>query len=103
MRNRSFSFFVGYDGANASRSPRLRFLFLCTALIWSAANVPAQEAYRDPNEDQQPAAQPAETPYRSPTELKKLPLEELVDLEITSAARRPEKLFETSSAVDVIT
>ena len=39
----------------------------------------------------------------SPAELKKLSLEELVDLQITSASRRPEKLSETASAVDVIT
>ncbi len=39
----------------------------------------------------------------SATELKKLSLEQLVDLEVTSASRRPEKLFETASAVDVIT
>ncbi|MEY2545896.1 MAG: iron complex outerrane recepter protein [Verrucomicrobiota bacterium] len=39
----------------------------------------------------------------SPTELKKLSLEELVDLQVTSASRRPENLWQTSSAVDVIT
>ena len=39
----------------------------------------------------------------SPSDLKKLPLEALVDVEITSASRRPENLWETSSAVDVIT
>lgn len=49
---------------------------------------------------------PAEPPPPenvSPTELKKLSLEELVDIEITSASRRPEKLSQTASAVDVIT
>ena len=47
---------------------------------------------------------PAEPPSgMSPTELKKLSLEELVDVQITSASRRPEKLSESSSAVDVIT
>ena len=39
----------------------------------------------------------------SPSDLKKLPLEALVDVEITSASRRPENLWQTSSAVDVIT
>lgn len=39
----------------------------------------------------------------SPAEPKKLPLEELVDVEISSALRRPEPLFQASSAVDVIT
>jgi iron complex outermembrane receptor protein len=75
-------------------------------LIWSiflATNGFAQEAYRSPGESNPPEP-PAESPSAaSPTELKKLPLEELVDLEITSASRRPEKLSETSSAVDVIT
>jgi iron complex outermembrane receptor protein len=45
----------------------------------------------------------AEEIYQSPTELKKLPLEELVDVEITSAARRPEPLSQAASAIDVIT
>jgi iron complex outermembrane recepter protein len=45
----------------------------------------------------------AEETYQSPTELKKLPLEELVDVEITSAARRPEPLSQAASAIDVIT
>ena len=41
--------------------------------------------------------------YRSPSELKKLELEELVDVEITSASRRPEPLSQAASAIDVIT
>ena len=59
-----------------------------------------QQAYRIP---EPPAEPPSGEVYRSPSELKKLPLEQLVDTEITSATRRPEKLFETASAVDVIT
>jgi hypothetical protein len=51
----------------------------------------------------QPAATPVPPSYRSPTELKKLPLEQLVDVQITSAARRPEPLSQAASAVDVIT
>ncbi len=66
-----------------------------------AANGFTQEAYRPVGEAEPPAEPPPES--TSPSELKKLPLEELVDLEITSASRRPEKLFQTSSAVDVIT
>jgi iron complex outermembrane recepter protein len=62
-----------------------------------------QEAYRSPSAPEPPAEAPPETLLRSPSELKKLPLEQLVDMEITSASRRPEKLSETSSAVDVIT
>src|SRR5205807_2865930 len=45
----------------------------------------------------------AQDTYQSPTELKKLPLEELVDVEITSASRRPEPLSQAASAIDVIT
>src|SRR2546422_1400065 len=41
--------------------------------------------------------------YRSPSELKKLELEELVDVEITSASRRPEPLSQAASAIDVVT
>jgi iron complex outermembrane receptor protein len=41
--------------------------------------------------------------YRSPSELKKLDLEELVDVEITSASRRPEPLSQAATAIDVIT
>jgi iron complex outermembrane recepter protein len=40
--------------------------------------------------------------YR-PAELKKLPLEQLVDLQITSASRRPEPLSQASSAIDALT
>ena len=59
----------------------------------------AQDAVRPASESENAAEQP----YRSPTELKRLPLEALVDVEITSASRRPEPLFRSSSAVDVIT
>src|SRR3989442_13192828 len=40
---------------------------------------------------------------RAPSELKKLSLEELLNLEVTSVSRRPEKLSETASAIQVIT
>lgn len=39
----------------------------------------------------------------SPQSLKKLSIEELMDLEVTSVSRRPEKLSETAAAVQVIT
>lgn len=69
-------------------------------IAFAAGNAFAQEAY-SPSNPAPPAERPPEAP--SVSELKKLPLEELVDTEITSASRRPEKLSETSSAVDVIT
>ena len=40
---------------------------------------------------------------RAPSELKKLSLEELLTIEVTSVSRRPEKLAETASAIQVIT
>jgi iron complex outermembrane recepter protein len=45
----------------------------------------------------------AQDAYRSPTELKRLSLDQLVDVEIVSAARRPEPLSQAASAIDVIT
>src|SRR6266700_3088329 len=39
----------------------------------------------------------------APSELKKLSLEELLDIEVTSVSRRPEKWSETASAIQVIT
>jgi iron complex outermembrane recepter protein len=39
----------------------------------------------------------------SPSELKKLSVEELMSIEVTSVSRRSEKLYETASAIQVIT
>lgn len=65
-----------------------------------AAAISAQDAVRVPSEPESPAEEP---PYRSPSELKKLPLEELVDIEIMSVSRRPEPLWRAASAVSVVT
>src|SRR5213594_3138314 len=40
---------------------------------------------------------------QSPANLKKLSVEELMDIEVTSVSKRPEKLSETASAIQVIT
>ncbi|HYV30863.1 MAG TPA: Plug domain-containing protein, partial [Candidatus Binatia bacterium] len=40
---------------------------------------------------------------QSPDQLKKLSLEQLMDIEVTSVSKRPEKLSETASAIQVIT
>ncbi|HJT82148.1 MAG TPA: TonB-dependent receptor [Chthoniobacterales bacterium] len=62
-----------------------------------------QEAYHSPDAGlPEPPAEPPSVGI-SPAELKKLPLEELVDLQITSASRRPERLSQTASAIDVVT
>src|SRR6266446_2441382 len=47
----------------------------------------------------------AQTPeaLSSPSALKKLSLEQLMDVEVTSVSKRPEKLSETASAIQVIT
>src|SRR5580765_2961296 len=41
--------------------------------------------------------------FGTPSELKKLSLEQLMDLEVTSVSKRPEKLTEAPSAIQVIT
>lgn len=48
---------------------------------------------------------PAQTPKaaQSPAELKKLSIEELMEIEVTSVSRHPEKLSEAASAIQVIT
>src|SRR6266404_8932167 len=43
------------------------------------------------------------TTQSPPRDLKRLSVEELMDLEVTSVSRRPEKLSETASAIQVIT
>jgi iron complex outermembrane receptor protein len=50
-----------------------------------------------------PALVRAQEIAASPNELKKLSVEELMDIEVTSVSRRPEKLSETASAIQVIT
>lgn len=49
-----------------------------------------------------PAPAPIE-PYSSPSDLKKISLEQLLNIEIVSASRRPESISQASSAIDVIT
>ncbi|HEY2614125.1 MAG TPA: hypothetical protein VGI42_00305, partial [Chthoniobacterales bacterium] len=79
-----------------------RFVFALSILA-SIASLSAQEAVRAPSEPEAPAEPPPDFAYHSPSELKKLRLEDLVDVEITSASRRPELLSQAPSAVDVIT
>jgi iron complex outermembrane receptor protein len=47
-------------------------------------------------------AQPA-APLPTPSALKKLSVEQLMDIEVTSVSKRPEKLSETASAIQVVT
>jgi iron complex outermembrane receptor protein len=82
--------------------PPMRRLFAVISLF-ALNQAAAQVALRLPAPSPQPSATPGLAGYRSPSELKKLPLEQLVDVEITSAARRPEPLSRAASAVDVIT
>jgi iron complex outermembrane receptor protein len=86
-----------------SLSPALKKFLLSLVASASAATLSAQEAYRTPVEPESPAEPPRKTTYRSPAELKKLSLEDLVDTQIPSAARRPEFLSRASSAIDVVT
>lgn len=99
MHNLSFSFHS--FRVAASRRRLLAPVFLAIAL-GIATSVFGQEAYA-PSAQPTPPSEPPSNTSASPTELKKLSLEELVDTEITSASRRPEKLSQASSAVDVIT
>src|SRR5258708_40196627 len=41
--------------------------------------------------------------FASPNEIKRMSLEELMSLEVTSVSKQPEKWFETPSAIQVIT
>jgi iron complex outermembrane recepter protein len=95
--------FDGRPRTRRSLSPALKKLVCALTAFASAASLFAQEAYRNPAEPEPPAEPPRETTYRSPAELKKLSLEDLVDAQITSAARRPEFLSRASSAIDVVT
>ncbi|MDQ6861011.1 MAG: TonB-dependent receptor [Verrucomicrobiota bacterium] len=81
------------------RSPRFNLtsaFVLAHLLVVSVSQLVAQEAVRIPGSG-------STEPYRSPSELKKLSLEQLVNLEITSASRRPEPILEAASAIDVLT
>ncbi|MCI4348029.1 MAG: TonB-dependent receptor [Thermoplasmata archaeon] len=49
------------------------------------------------------ASAQTEEAVRPPTELKKLSLEELFDIEVTSVSKKPEKLSKTAAAVHVVT
>jgi iron complex outermembrane receptor protein len=84
----------------ASLAPALKAPAVATLLLALGAKSFAQEAYPSQISREPPPSQRDTSPL---TELKKLPLEALVDMEVTSASRRLEKLSETSSAVDVIT
>jgi iron complex outermembrane receptor protein len=105
MPDLSFSFF-------SCQAAAFRRRLLIALFFGGALNLPSnsfgQEAYGPANTLTLPTTEPSSNPSPSnvslsPTELKKLSLEELVDTQITSASRRPEKLFQTSGAVDVIT
>ena len=78
-----------------------RFACLTLLLFATVERMAAQVALRMPTPV--PGASPAPAGYHSPAELKKLPLEQLVDVEITSASRRAEPLSLAPSAIDVIT
>jgi iron complex outermembrane receptor protein len=66
---------------------RLRGPTLALALMLSAAGLPGQT---------KPSLPP-------PSALKKMSLDELMDIQVTSVSKRPERLSETASAIQVIT
>ncbi len=75
---------------------RAGWLLLLTLLWPEASRLSAQEALRSS------IRLTPEGRYRT-SELKKLPLEELLDVRITSASRRPEPIWRAASAIDVVT
>ena len=75
-------------------------IFTAVALCSTVPQLTAQEAIRSAVGN---ASAPASEPYRSPSELKRLSLEQLVAVEITSASRRPEPILQAASAIDVVT
>lgn len=81
------------------RFRRAAFCLLAAAAVFAGNPAFSQEAVRAPRS--RPAPRPE--PFRSPAELKKLPLEELLNVEITSASRRPEPIAQAASAIDVVT
>jgi iron complex outermembrane receptor protein len=84
---------------------KMRSYLLTILFVLATEMLVAQEAIHSAIEPPPPAEPPPQeaTSYRSPSELKKLPIEQLVDIKILSASRRLENLSEASSAVDVIT
>ena len=72
---------------------------LCASLLALAAlNCQAQETALAPANNAAPVQEQS-----SVAELKKMSVEELMDVEVSSVSRRPEKLSETASAIQVIT
>jgi len=69
------------------RTPLPRVAAWLVALVAATATLPAQSL----------------PPLPSPSALKKLSFEQLMDIEVTSVSKRPEKLSEVASAIQVIT
>lgn len=78
----------------------ISWLLPAAALLLFAVSAWAQDAVQPPSNS---STHPDDNSSLSPTQLKKLQLEELINTEITSASRRPEPLSHASSAVDVLT
>lgn len=74
------------SGARGRRGARAGLLILFASALWATA-LPAQ----------------TRPPLPSPNALKKMSLDELMDIQVTSVSKRPEKLSETASAIQLIT
>jgi iron complex outermembrane receptor protein len=81
--NRKIFFFSFLHPVRTKKIPLLTWLLLCFLLL---------------NNNSQ-----AQDTIVSPLDLKKLSLEDLMNIEVTSVSKRPEKLGEVSSAIQVIT
>ncbi len=85
------------------RNPGLATV-VCLGLLAVASPLCAQDAVRSAiSGTRLTSAETSSAAYRSPAELKKLSLEQLVDVQISSASRRPEPISQAASAIDVIT
>src|SRR5258708_32621009 len=69
------------------RFPRCRFCLPAAGLALALAAARAEDT----------------NAFASPTEIKRMSLEELMSLEVASVSKQPEKWFETPSAIQVIT
>ena len=76
---------IPYDRRRCS-PPAFRCKFLLLAGLLASTGVPGR----------------AQTAAPLPSSLKSLTVEQLMDIEVTSVSKRPEKLSETASAIQVI-
>ena len=88
--------------ARARRREQAPLFFAIALAAGSWINGGSQLFAQDAVRASRASSSASEAPYRSPSELKQLPLEQLLNVEITSASRRPEPISQAASAIDVV-